>query len=59
MKNTITLIFFRYMGNQRIGFTRWGTQYEVITTRLGSRRGTTNVLMSRPLAFCDQVIILY
>ena len=59
MKNTLTLVVSRYMGNQRIGFTRWGTQYGVIISRLRSRRDTTTVLASRPLAFCDQVIILY
>ena len=59
MKNTLTFVFSSYLGNQRIEFTRCGTQNGVITTRLRSIRGTTSVLTSFLLAFCDQVIILY
>jgi hypothetical protein len=59
MENTLTLVFSRYLGNQMIGFTGWGTKYRVIIARLGPRRGTTSVLTSRALAFCDQLIILY
>ena len=57
IENTITLVFSRYLGNQRIGFTGWGTQYRVIITKLGPRRGTTSVLTSHPLAFYDQFIV--
>ena len=59
IENTITLVFSKYLENHRIGFMGYNTQYKVIITRLGRRRGITSILTSRPLAFCVKFIVLF